>query len=138
MNIRLSDEPGDSHAAQAMQLEKTLEDQTQEGANDRLTESQNTNENATSCDLDECNVERGERSDKNDLKRRSMGFLASFLSCGVVIGFTESIVSEGPRTVTDHLLSMKKYGASMPSALLCEFVSLDVSSKGKFYECNAL
>jgi hypothetical protein len=37
-----------------------------------------------------------------------------------VIGFTESIVHEGPRTVTDHILSMKKYGALVPPALICK------------------
>ena len=75
---------------------------------------------ATSSNPDDCEVARGEQTEDKELKRRSMGFIASFLSCGIVVGFTESIVSEGPRTVTDHLLSMKKYGALLPPALLCE------------------
>ena len=33
-------------------------------------------------------------------KSRSFGFLVTFLSCGIVIGFTESIKSEGCRRVT--------------------------------------
>jgi hypothetical protein len=51
-------------------------------------------------------------------KRQSMGFLASFLSCGIVIGFNELINHEGDRKVTDHLLTMIKMGAKIPNALI--------------------
>ena len=47
---------------------------------------------------DMCNVYRKEL--ENDRKTRSFGFLVTFLSCNVVIGFTESIKSEGCRRVT--------------------------------------
>ena len=76
----------------------------------------------------DCNVERGEGDESSTPKRRSMGFLASFFSCGIVVGFTESIVCEGPRTVTDHLLSMQKYGACLPDALVCKFESISANA----------
>ncbi|CAF1501838.1 unnamed protein product, partial [Rotaria sp. Silwood1] len=47
---------------------------------------------------DLCNVYRNEL--KNDKKSRSFGVLVTFLSCGVVIAFTESIRSEGCRRIT--------------------------------------
>jgi hypothetical protein len=47
---------------------------------------------------DMCNVYRNEL--EKDRKTRSFGFLVTFLSCNVVIGFTESIKSEGCRRVT--------------------------------------
>ena len=83
----------------------------------RADESEGSDESARTHN---CNVERGEKDDSATPKRRSMGFLASFFSCGIVVGFTESIVSEGPRTITDHLLSMQKYGACLPDALVCK------------------
>lgn len=45
-----------------------------------------------------CNVYRSEIG--IDQKNRSFGLLVTFLSCNVVIGFTESIKSEGCRRVT--------------------------------------
>lgn len=45
-----------------------------------------------------CNVYRNEL--ENDRKTRSFGYLVTFLSCNVVIGFNESIRSEGCRRVT--------------------------------------
>ena len=65
-----------------------------------------------------CNVKRSQEDEEVENKRRSMGFLASFLSCGIVIGFTESINHEGPRKVTDHLLTMIKMGSKIPSAMI--------------------
>ncbi len=50
---------------------------------------------------DMCNVYRNEL--KNDKKSRSFGVLVTFLSCGVVIAFTESIRSEGCRRITVKL-----------------------------------
>jgi hypothetical protein len=47
---------------------------------------------------DMCNVYRNEL--ENDKKSRSFGYLVTFLSCSVVIGFTESIRSEGCRRIT--------------------------------------
>jgi hypothetical protein len=47
---------------------------------------------------DMCNVYRTEL--EKDQKNRSYGLLVSFLSCNVVIGFSESIKSEGCRRVT--------------------------------------
>ena len=47
---------------------------------------------------DMCNVYRNEL--ENDEKAHSFGFLVTFLSCGIVISFTESIRSEGcPRVM---------------------------------------
>ncbi|CAF4608377.1 unnamed protein product [Rotaria sp. Silwood2] len=65
-----------------------------------------------------CNVVRSEEVGKDEEKRRSMGFLASFLSCGIIIGFTESINHEGVRMVTDHLLTMIKMGTKLPNAMI--------------------
>ncbi|CAF3163957.1 unnamed protein product [Rotaria sp. Silwood2] len=65
---------------------------------------------------DMCNVYRNEL--KNDKKSRSFGVLVTFLSCGVVIAFTESIRSEGCRRITDHLLTSMKSGAVMPEFLV--------------------
>ncbi|CAF3850775.1 unnamed protein product [Adineta steineri] len=65
---------------------------------------------------DMCNVYRNEL-EKNQ-KNRSFGVLVSFLSCNVVVGFTESIKSEGCRRVTDHLLTMLKDGAQLPDSLI--------------------
>jgi hypothetical protein len=53
---------------------------------------------------DMCNVYRNEL--ENDQKSRSFGFLVTFLSCGIVIGFTESIKAEGCRRVTVKFLFM--------------------------------
>ncbi|CAF1501294.1 unnamed protein product, partial [Didymodactylos carnosus] len=64
---------------------------------------------------DMCNVYRSEIG--IDQKNRSFGLLVTFLSCNVVIGFTESIKAEGCRRVTDHLLTMLKFGANLPDAL---------------------
>ena len=47
---------------------------------------------------DMCNVYRNDF--ENNEKSRSFGFLVTFLSCGIVIGFTESIKSESCRRVT--------------------------------------
>lgn len=47
---------------------------------------------------DMCNVYRSDI--RTDQKNRSFGLLVTFLSCNVVVGFTESIKSEGCRRVT--------------------------------------
>ena len=51
---------------------------------------------------DMCNVYRNEL--EKDQKNRSFGVLVTFLSCNVVIGFSESIKSEGCRRVTVKML----------------------------------
>jgi len=48
----------------------------------------------------------------------SIGFLASFLLCRVVLGFTESINHEDTRKVTDHRLIMIKIGSRIPDAMI--------------------
>lgn len=48
-----------------------------------------------------CNVYRNEL--ENNQKSRSFGFLVTFFSCNVVIGFAESIRSEGCRRVTVNI-----------------------------------
>ncbi|CAF3497480.1 unnamed protein product [Rotaria socialis] len=69
-------------------------------------------------DYETCNVVRSQEDEELENKRKSMGFLASFLSCGIVIGFTESINHEGARKVTDHLLTMIKMGSKIPDAMI--------------------
>ena len=51
-------------------------------------------------------------------KSRTFGFLASYHSCGVAIGFTEAIKAEGMRSITRHLLRSIIHGCQMPDALL--------------------
>jgi hypothetical protein len=65
-----------------------------------------------------CGVTRSEDDQAYKKKRHSMGCLASFLSCGIVIGYNELINHEGDRKVTDHLLTMIKFGAKLPNALI--------------------
>ncbi|CAF2139560.1 unnamed protein product [Rotaria magnacalcarata] len=81
-----------------------------------LQEQSNVTDGDETCVL--CNVIRSDENEQLDNKRRSMGFLASFLSCGVVVGFTESINHEGVRQVTDHLLTMIKMRSKIPDALI--------------------
>ncbi len=86
----------------------------------QLKQMEIQNEQRTdTAEMDEqCNVTRSEEDEELENKRKSMGFLASFLSCGVVIGFTESINHEGVRKITDHLLTMIKMGVKIPNALV--------------------
>ena len=51
---------------------------------------------------DMCNVYRNDIG--KDQKNRSFGLLVTFLSCNVVVGFTESIKSEGCRRVTVEIV----------------------------------
>ena len=51
---------------------------------------------------DMCNVYRNEL--QNDRMARSFGYLVTFLSCNVVIGFAEPIRSEGCRRVTVSII----------------------------------
>jgi hypothetical protein len=53
---------------------------------------------------DMCNVYRSELG--KDQKNRSFGLLVTFLSCNVVIGFVESIKSEGCRRVTVTIIQI--------------------------------
>jgi hypothetical protein len=66
----------------------------------------------------QCNVGRNDMEERFETKKRSMGFIASFLNCGIIIGFSDSINHEGPRKITDHLLTMLKLGAKLPSLLV--------------------
>jgi hypothetical protein len=66
----------------------------------------------------QCNVGRNDMEERFETKKRSMGFIASFLNCGIIIGFSDSINHEGPRKITDHLLTMSKLGAKLPSLLV--------------------
>jgi hypothetical protein len=45
----------------------------------------------------QCNVGRSDIEERFETKKRSMGFIASFLNCGVIVGFTDSVNHEGPR-----------------------------------------
>ncbi|CAF1411906.1 unnamed protein product [Adineta ricciae] len=66
----------------------------------------------------QCNVGRNDIEERFETKKRSMGFIASFLNCGIIIGFSDSVNHEGPRKITDHLLTMLKLGAKIPSLLV--------------------
>ncbi|UJR24353.1 hypothetical protein I4U23_005730 [Adineta vaga] len=66
----------------------------------------------------QCNVGRNDMKERFESKKRSMGFIASFLNCGIIIGFSNSVNHEGPRKITDHLLTMLKLGAKLPSLLV--------------------
>ncbi|CAF1449401.1 unnamed protein product [Rotaria sordida] len=66
----------------------------------------------------QCNVGRNDMEERFAAKKRSMGFIASFLNCGIIIGFSDSINHEGPRKITDHLLTMLKLGAKLPSLVV--------------------
>ncbi|UJR29601.1 hypothetical protein I4U23_010817 [Adineta vaga] len=66
----------------------------------------------------QCNVGRSDIEERFETKKRSMGFIASFLNCGIIIGFSDSVNHEGPRKITDHLLTMLKLGAKIPSLLV--------------------
>jgi hypothetical protein len=66
----------------------------------------------------ECNVGRSDIEERFENKKRSMGFLASFLNCGIIVGFSDTVNHEGPRRVTDHLLTMLKLGAKLPSLVV--------------------
>jgi hypothetical protein len=54
---------------------------------------------------------------KKDLKWRNdlWVFVATFLNCGIIIGFSDTINHEGPRKITDRLLTMLKLGVKLPS-----------------------
>jgi hypothetical protein len=66
----------------------------------------------------QCNVGRNDMEERFEAKKRSMGFIATFFNCGVIVGFSDSINHEGPRKITDHLLTMLKLGAKLPSFLV--------------------
>ncbi|CAF1296500.1 unnamed protein product [Didymodactylos carnosus] len=61
-----------------------------------------------------CNVYRDEMQ---ETKRTSFGFLATFLSCGVIVGFDESYRAEGMRRVIRHLICILGRG-KLPPAML--------------------
>ncbi|CAF3780155.1 unnamed protein product [Rotaria socialis] len=61
-----------------------------------------------------CNVFRSGINSK--LKISSYGFLATFLSCSVIVGFTEQPCSEGMRRVLHHILTILRFG-QLPNAM---------------------
>ncbi|CAF2103032.1 unnamed protein product [Rotaria magnacalcarata] len=66
----------------------------------------------------QCNIGRNDMEERFESKKRSMGFIASFLNCGIIVGFSDAINHEGPRKITDHLLTMIKIGAKLPILLV--------------------
>ncbi|CAF3403835.1 unnamed protein product [Rotaria sp. Silwood1] len=66
----------------------------------------------------QCNVGRSDIEERFEQKKKSMGFIASFLNCGIIVGFSDSVNHEGPRKITDHLLTMMKLGGKLPSLLV--------------------
>ncbi|CAF4285235.1 unnamed protein product [Rotaria sp. Silwood2] len=66
----------------------------------------------------QCNVEWNDMEERFEVKKRSMEFMATFLNCGIIIEFSDSVNHEGPRKITNHLLMMMKLGAKLPSLLV--------------------
>lgn len=66
----------------------------------------------------ECNVGRNDMEEFLETKKRSMGFIASFLNCGIIVGFSDSVNHEGPRKITDHLLTLLKLNAKLPDVVV--------------------
>lgn len=66
----------------------------------------------------QCNVGRSDMQEHFEGKKRSMGFIASFLNCGIIIGFSDTVNHEGPRKITDHLLTMLKLETKVPSLIV--------------------
>ncbi|CAF1481011.1 unnamed protein product, partial [Didymodactylos carnosus] len=57
--------------------------------------------------IDQCNIKRHELMNHSG-RKSSYGILMSFLNCGIVVGFDESIRSESPRRLLRHLIRMAK------------------------------
>ncbi|CAF2920926.1 unnamed protein product [Rotaria sp. Silwood2] len=74
---------------------------------------------------DECTVHRDE--DDREHKRRTAGFMAIVSNCNVIIGWNESVRSEGMRRNTYHLLKYLHLGGILPPAAAydsaCTFVA---------------
>ncbi|CAF3407720.1 unnamed protein product [Rotaria sp. Silwood2] len=61
-----------------------------------------------------CNVFRSGTNNKS--KITLYGFLATFLNCSVIVGFTEEPCSEGMRRVLHHILTILRFGP-FPAAM---------------------
>jgi hypothetical protein len=76
-------------------------------------------------DADACTVHRDE--DDREKKRRSAGFMAVVSNCNVIIGWNESVRSEGMRRSTHQLLRFLHLGGVLPPAAAydsaCTFVA---------------
>jgi hypothetical protein len=76
-------------------------------------------------DADECTVHRDENDTEN--KRRTAGFMAIVSNCNVIIGWNESVRSEGMRRNTYYLLKFLHLGGILPPAAAydsaCTFVA---------------
>ncbi|CAF1521947.1 unnamed protein product [Didymodactylos carnosus] len=57
--------------------------------------------------IDQCNIKRHKLMNHSG-RKSSYGILMSFLNCGLVVGFDESIRSESPRRLLRHLIRMAK------------------------------
>ncbi|CAF1225358.1 unnamed protein product [Didymodactylos carnosus] len=62
-----------------------------------------------------CNVYRDEL--ENTKKLQSFGSIATFLNCGVVVGFDESARSEGMRRILRHIIRILRHGPLPPAML---------------------
>ncbi|CAF1418168.1 unnamed protein product [Adineta steineri] len=76
-------------------------------------------------DTDECTVHRDE--DDRGYKRRTAGFMAIVSNCNVIVGWNESVRSEGMRRNAYHLLKYLHLGGILPLACAydsaCTFVA---------------
>lgn len=74
---------------------------------------------------DRCSVHRDQ--DDTQHKRRTAGFMAMVSNCNIIIGWNESIRSEGMRRNTYHLLKYLHLGGVLPPAVAydsaCTFVA---------------
>ncbi|CAF1470356.1 unnamed protein product [Adineta ricciae] len=61
-----------------------------------------------------CNVFRSGINNKSKIS--SYGFLATFLNCSVIVGFTEQPCAEGMRRVLHHVLTIMRFGP-LPAAM---------------------
>ncbi|CAF0926515.1 unnamed protein product [Didymodactylos carnosus] len=75
--------------------------------------------------VDACTVHRDD--DDTDHKRRTAGFLAIVSNCNVIMGWNESVRSEGMRRTTYQLLKLLRLGGILPPAAAydsaCTFVA---------------
>ncbi len=52
--------------------------------------------NDLDCEESQCNVGRNDMKERFETTKRSMGFIASFLNCEIIVGFSDTINPEGP------------------------------------------
>ncbi|CAF1385603.1 unnamed protein product [Didymodactylos carnosus] len=64
-------------------------------------------------------------------KQSSFGFIATFLNCGIIVGFTESVRAESVRRLLRHLLEILKYGSLPPNMMYDNACAVKLYTPGK-------